>query len=128
MNAKELIDTLEENGPQRSFWNYLEGFRVDSPDFPKRGDNLTDQQIEQYWEDLEEFQKKFWQELGVGEFEQVDRYGGEGEGNSAWSVIHFIDLNIYLKWEGSYASYHGFDWDYPPTEVKPKTKQITVFE
>jgi len=66
---------------------------------------------------------------GVGEWEEVDQHGGEGQGDDWHSVKHFKDHDIYIKTEGFYSSYHGTDFESGyGEEVKPKEKTITVYE
>ena len=69
-------------------------------------------------------------ELGLGESEEVDQYGGEGEGDRWWSIKHFKDHDVYIKIRGFYASHIGTDfysWN-DVTEVKPTEKTVTVYE
>lgn len=47
------------------------------------------------------------------DYEHVDNYGGEGEGEDYWSVYKFThgtDI-VYVKFSGSYQSYSGSDYD-----------------
>ncbi len=67
----------------------------------------------------------------LGKMTEVDRHGGEGEGENWWRTYHFEDHNVYLKVSGWYTSYRGTDfqgWDEAVKEVKPKEKLITVYE
>jgi len=67
--------------------------------------------------------------LGLGEWEEVDQKGGEGEGESWHSVKHFKDHDVYLRIDGHYTSYDGTDfYGSEIEEVKPKQKTITVYE
>lgn len=70
-----------------------------------------------------------YEQLGLGNVKEVDQHGGEGEGDSWWSVKHFIDHGVYIRIDGSYASYDGtsFDDGYG-REVRPQEKVITVYE
>lgn len=74
--------------------------------------------------------KCFKKELGLN-WEEVDQYGGEGQGDTWFSIKYFPDYDLYLKVSGYYQSYNGTDfydgWDCV-TEVKPVTKTITVYE
>lgn len=61
--------------------------------------------------------------------EQVDHFGGEGQGDAFWSVYSFEreEEKVYVKFDGWYASYNGSeftDWSF----VEPKEKVITVYE
>lgn len=68
---------------------------------------------------------------GIGECQEIDQHGGEGEGNDWWSVKYFPDHDVYIKVEGSYTSYDGTDfyegWD-SCREVKPKEKVVIVYQ
>jgi hypothetical protein len=63
-------------------------------------------------------------------WEEVDSYGGEGQGETWYSVKYFRDYDVYIKVDGYYTSYNGveFDrgWD-SCKEVRPKQKTITVY-
>jgi hypothetical protein len=71
------------------------------------------------------------EELGLGEIEEVDKYGGEGKGETWYSVKHFVDHNVYIRVDGYYTSYEGTsfydEWDCC-RNVKPEQKTITVYE
>jgi hypothetical protein len=67
--------------------------------------------------------------LGIGDWEEVDQYGGEGDGERWYSVKYFKDHDVYIKTNGFYSSYNGTDFDYGyGDEVKPVQKTITVYE
>lgn len=69
------------------------------------------------------------EELGLGKVEEVDRYGGEGNGDTWYSVKHFVDHDVYIKTEGYYSSYSGTDFEYGyGTEVRPVEKTVTFYE
>lgn len=73
-----------------------------------------------------EFDEK---DLGLGEIEEVDNYGGEGQGDTWYTVRYFKDHDVYIKTNGFYSSYNGTDFDYGfGEEVKPVEKTITVYE
>lgn len=68
-------------------------------------------------------------ELGLGECEEIEQYGGEGEGSTWYSVKYFKDHDVYIRTDGYYTSYHGTDFDDGyGYEVKPAQKTITVYE
>jgi|SRR6188508_2008856 len=61
----------------------------------------------------------------------VDRYGGEGQGETWYNVRYFPQHNVYIKVDGFYTSYSGTDFDDGwecCSEVKPQIKTITVYE
>jgi len=64
-----------------------------------------------------------------GGWEEIDQYGGEGQGDNWWSVKYFPEHDVYLKVHGSYQSYDGtyFDGWSDVKEVKPVQKTITVY-
>lgn len=67
----------------------------------------------------------------LGEYEKVDSYGGEGEGERWWVVYHFVDHGVYIRVDGYYQSYDGvsfYDGWSCCKEVKPVEKKITVYE
>ena len=72
-----------------------------------------------------------WDELPF-EFRTVDAYGGEGQGDTYYTVIEVrsnpdSDETLMVKFDGWYSSYDGADytgWRF----VKPKEKTITVYE
>ena len=61
----------------------------------------------------------------------VEHFGGEGQGDTYYSVYKFTDTStkekVFVKFEGSYASYCGSEfnsWFF----VTPKEKTIVVYE
>lgn len=75
--------------------------------------------------------KKLWQEKNGLNWEEVEQYGGEGKGDTWYSVKYFPDHDIYIRINGWYQSYNGTEfydgWD-SCTEVRPQLKTITIFE
>ena len=74
--------------------------------------------------------KKEWKEANQLSWEEVDQYGGEGQGDDWWSVKYFPEHDVYIKVSGFYASYDGTSfngWD-DCSEVRPIQKTITVYE
>ena len=68
--------------------------------------------------------------LGLGEIKEVEQFGGEGQGDTWYSVKYFKDHDVYLKVSGYYQSYDGTDfsgWGCVK-EVTPTQKTITVYE
>jgi hypothetical protein len=66
----------------------------------------------------------------IGAIEEVDRHGGEGQGEDWWRVYFFPKHDIYMKVSGWYSSGNGVDfegWE-DVTQVKPQKKTITVYE
>ena len=75
--------------------------------------------------------QKLWGEKHGLNWEEVDQYGGEGEGDTWYSIKYFPDHDVYIKVSGWYQSYDGTNfssWDSACSEVKPSQKTITVYE
>ncbi len=69
-------------------------------------------------------------ELGLGESEEVEQKGGEGEGDVWFSIKYFKEHDVYIKIRGYYSSHIGTDfysWN-EVTEVKPAQRTITIYE
>lgn len=70
-------------------------------------------------------------ELGLGEIEEIEQAGGEGEGEHWHSVKYFKDYDVYIRVDGYYTSYNGTDfyeeWN-SCSNVRPVQKTITVYE
>jgi hypothetical protein len=74
--------------------------------------------IEEEGEFKEEFKK-------LGKFEMVEEFGGEGQGDDYYAVYHFIDHDVYIKFQGWYASHRGSEYE-EMYEVRPE--QVTKTE
>ena len=61
----------------------------------------------------------------------VEHHGGEGQGDSYYTIYSFVnDINseeIFIKFDGWYASHYGADFD-AYYEVQPKETQVTQYE
>ena len=64
-----------------------------------------------------EFKEKYRK---LGQMKCVDSYGGEGQGDDYYSVYHFIDHDVYIKFQGWHTSHWGSEYDHM-VEVKPVT-------
>ena len=65
----------------------------------------------------------------IGEWEEIEQYGGEGQGETWYSIKFFKDHDVYIRTDGFYSSYNGTDFEEGfGEEVKPKLKTITVYE
>lgn len=64
----------------------------------------------------------------IGDYEVVEHYGGEGQGETFYSVKYFPLHDVYIKTEGYYYSYEGAEFEDFGEEVRPKKKTITVYE
>ena len=71
------------------------------------------------------------EELGIGEIEEIDQQGGEGEGDHWQSVKFFKNHNIYIKVVGFYTSHEGTDfysgWDCC-SQVVPVERKVVFYE
>lgn len=67
--------------------------------------------------------------LGIGEWEEIEQYGGEDCGSTWYSIKYFKDHDVYIKTNGHYQSYNGTEfYDGYGEEVKPVQKTVTVYE
>lgn len=73
-------------------------------------------------EDDGEFKEEFRK---LGTFKMVQRHGGEGHGDNYYRIFHFIDHDVYIQFQGWYASYQGSKYQ-EMYEVRPE--QVTVTE
>lgn len=65
----------------------------------------------------------------LGDWQEIDQVGGEGEGDYWHSVKYFKDHDVYIKTIGFYTSYHGTDFhEGYGEEVKPTKKTVIVYE
>ena len=75
--------------------------------------------------------KEFLNELDSKniKFKPVDSFGGEGQGDSYWSVYSFTkdDETVYVKFDGWYQSYNGAEYD-SWFFVKPVQVTVTQYE
>lgn len=78
-------------------------------------------------EEMSDFRKAA-SDQGIN-FEHVDRYGGEGEGEEYWSVYSFSDGQevVFIKFDGTYASYYGSEFD-EFYEVQAVERLVTFYE
>lgn len=60
------------------------------------------------------------------DYYQVDGYGGEGQGDNYYMVYHFPNADIFIKFYGWYASYHGAEYS-DMYLVEPKEVTITEY-
>lgn len=117
LTAKEILEIIEQNYEESSF-AYNEWSECDfgnSDEFEHMG--------------YEEREDAILQKLGLGEVEEVEQYGGEGKGETWYSVKYFKDHDVYIRIDGFYASYDGTSfYDGYGCEVRPTQKTITVYE
>ena len=110
MNAKEIIEELENfkgttEEQEDSWWNSRSA--IGHSDFDKT--ELTTK-------------------LGEFEYKWCEKRAGNGDHDSAETVIYFKDHDIYIMLDGYYSSQEGTDFDEGEfKEVYPKTKTIEYF-
>lgn len=81
--------------------------------------------IVSYYEDYpQEFIEKIKE---LGPIKLVHRYGGEGRGDEYWKVYHFINHDVYIKFDGFYQSYEGAEYK-EMFEVKPVEVTKTEYQ
>ncbi len=64
-------------------------------------------------------------------WKEVEQYGGEGQGDTWYSVKYFKDHDVYIKVTGYYQSYNGtefYDGWGCCSQVKPVDKVVTFYE
>lgn len=65
----------------------------------------------------------------VGTWEEIEQVGGEGEGETWYSVKYFKDHDVYIRTDGFYSSYNGTDFDEGyGYEVKLVERTVTFYE
>ena len=62
----------------------------------------------------------------LGKFEMVEKFGGEGSGDDYYAVYHFIDHDVYIKFQGWYASHSGSEYE-EMYEVRPEQVTVTQY-
>lgn len=90
-------------------------------------DNLTDYRSSGKYDDLsfEDDEKVKLFTLAMQGAECVDEYGGEGQGDDYYAVWHFPHLDLYVKFQGWYASSMGPEYE-ECYEVAPQ--EVTVIK
>ena len=63
----------------------------------------------------------------LGEFQMVEQFGGEGDGDKYWTVYHFKDHDVFIMFHGWYQSYHGSEYS-DMYEVKPVQVTRTEYQ
>ena len=148
MTAKEILNYVEENGISESDFGYGgfddQNFFNDWSDELKKHleteENYSRDTFKKYQEENmggkstwtlmdEEFKAAGSPKSLLGEWEEIKQRGGEGEGNTWYSIKYFKDHDVYIRTDGWYSSYHGTDFnDGYGEEVKPVQKTVTVYK
>ena len=133
LTVKEIIEIVKENdysvkdfayGFFEPSQNFLDNHLSSETRFKLDSHNITNSQYP-----YKEIQKEWLNYIGISEFEEIDKYGGEGKGELWYSVKYFKEHDVYIKTIGHYQSYHGVEFYHGyGEEVFPVTKTITVYE
>lgn len=125
--SKDLEEVEKLYDERRTAYQNHPGYR----DSNKRDENY-DKIQEEYFNAPRPYDLKaeeFLKYLGLGQVENVEQVGGEGEGDHWHQVWYFKDHDVYIKITGDYSSYNGTDfYNGYGSEVKPVEKTITVFQ
>ena len=61
------------------------------------------------------------------DLELEDSYGGEGDGESYWTVYNFPNAgNVKIRFNGYYASYNGAEYE-DMDHVEPRQVEVTQY-
>ena len=63
----------------------------------------------------------------LGSFELAYEFGGEGKGDKYYKVFYFKDHDVYIQFDGWYASHHGAEYE-GMFEVKPEQVTVTQYK
>jgi len=127
LTAKEILEILQKNYTVSAV-AYGEWGETEAELTPEQQKEVDDMKASggYYWQVS---QKYILQNLGLGEVEEVKQKGGEGEGDTWYSVKYFKDHDVYIRTDGYYQSHNGADFDEGyGYEVFPKEKTIVVYE
>lgn len=158
LTAKEILEIIEKNYSEYNFgfgeWSELnKDSKIELTEEDEAACEKAAQDKENFWKSIEDKLPKtnrvedplyqqyaqmpsrydmrdsiILNKLGLGEVEEADSYGGEGKGETWYSVKYFKDHDVYIRIDGFYSSYNGTDfYDGYGREVKPKEKTITVY-
>lgn len=98
-------------------------------EYPDDSDDFSDlQDHDVAWSELKGENAKYTVDGLTAQ--EVDSYGGEGDGDQYWMVISISDglTTRYFRKDGWYASHDGGYLDGETYEVTPKEKKVVVYE
>lgn len=101
-----------------------------SPGYGKEEFKEWEQQANKYPSKYDIAKKEWKKKNNLPDWEEVEQYGGEGQGDTWYSIKYFPEHNVYLRVNGWHQSYNGTDfngWE-DCVEVKPQQKTITIYE
>jgi hypothetical protein len=97
-------------------------------------ERIIDNDNEKYNELAENYNSADWHkemEKIIGPIKMVEQVGGSDQGSYWYSILNFIDHNVFIKITGYYTSYEGTSFTMFDTsdfkEVFPSQKTITVY-
>ncbi len=118
MEFKELIELLES---KRNDLPYSDS---------KYHEKAFNEKIFAYESWSQEHKLNWCIQNNVPAWEEVEQYGGEGMGDTWYSIKYFPSLDMHVKINAYYQSYTDMEFDNFKdccTEVKPVEKMITVY-
>lgn len=142
LTAKEILTKIEEQGISVEDFGWGDFGAPEDFELSPETQKIKDEYLkfrEIPWEERKDLEaptnyhplanKEWLDSIGIGEWEEVEQVGGEGEGDIWYSVKYFKDHDVYIKTTGFYSSYEGTEfYDGYGEEVRPKEKTITVYE
>lgn len=129
MTAQEILEVISKHYSEHSYaFEYWEEADVDSLLTEEQKTHIQEVKSSgTYHRPLEK--EYILKQLGLGEVIEVDQYGGEGEGETWYTVKYFKDHDVYIRTDGYYQSYNGTEFENGyGYEVRPQQKTITVYE
>ncbi len=113
-------------------WDLVQNHPVYNQNYQVREANVEFQELYNKYFEIPSYQKRREGEwlvsIGLGKIEEVEQYGGEGQGETWYSVKHFVDHDVYIQTDGFYSSYNGTDfYEGYGEEVVPEERMVTVY-
>ncbi len=121
---KKLLDVIETHEIESI---RAEEFMREGHDHGDYNDLIAFQESDEFAQledDVKEQVKEFTSLMEHAEC--VEDFGGEGQGEDYYSVWHFPKIDLYVKFEGWYASGTGSEYN-RMYEVKPKEVTVTKY-
>lgn len=101
--------------------------------YEKRDERFTE--LSNRWNELRDINVKLnvhLKQLGIGKMVEVQQKGGSDQGSEWYSVRHFVDHDIYIKFNYYYSSYEGIAFEEDEygscQNVEPVEKMIIVYD
>jgi hypothetical protein len=90
-------------------------------------DNWMHEDVYEHTDEIDDNPELFTEYSKLGKIECVEQFGGEGQGDNYYSVYHFEDHDVYIQFQGWYASHHGSEYE-EMFEVKPYEEVVTKYK